>query len=147
MTDTELLRRCAIHFELLFNADVPIIVDLRARLEQPEETQGKCAECGKKSSDGYALYCVKCLEPKQEPVAIVQQEAFGRGQVLWIKPHLDVLDGTSLYTAPPQREWVGLTDDEIKILATQGRTDFAKPAWEEYALAIEAKLKEKNNGR
>lgn len=42
-------------------------------LSQPE--QG-CAECGKKASDGWALYCVKCTElftpPEQEPVAWVR---------------------------------------------------------------------------
>ena len=59
---------------------------------------------------------------------------------------------TPLYTAPPKREWVGLTDDEIEdewqfLMATYieevdssywGRCDF------EFARAIEAKLKEKN---
>jgi hypothetical protein len=46
---------------------------------------------------------------------------------------------TALYTAPQQREWVGLTDDEIalydKRLSGSG-----------VARAIEAKLKEKNGG-
>ena len=41
-----------------------------------------------------------------------------------------------LYTAPPRREWVGLTDDEIEHL----RND--QPWW--MVRDIEAKLKEKN---
>ena len=59
---------------------------------------------------------------------------------------------TPLYTAPPKREWVGLTDEEIEdewqsLMAKYieevdssywGRCDF------EFARAIEAKLKEKN---
>ena len=43
-----------------------------------------------------------------------------------------------------KKEWQGLTDEEIKILATQGRTDFSRPAYNEFYSAIEAKLKEKN---
>ena len=45
-----------------------------------------------------------------------------------------------------KKEWQGLTDEEVKILATQGRTDFSRPAYNEFYSAIEAKLKEKNNG-
>ncbi len=43
-----------------------------------------------------------------------------------------------------QKEWVGLTDEEIRNIATQGRTDFSRPAYEEYYIAIEQALKEKN---
>jgi hypothetical protein len=44
----------------------------------------------------------------------------------------------------PQRPWVGLTDEEIKILWVQYRA--ALPRYLCFAKAIEAKLKEKNNG-
>jgi hypothetical protein len=65
-----------------------------------------------------------------------------------------------LYTAPPKREWVGLTDEEIdecERLATirhqrhkySVRGQIITPAdgleWH-FAQAIEAKLKEKNHG-
>jgi hypothetical protein len=46
----------------------------------------------------------------------------------------------AFYTMPPKKEWVGLTDEEIKN-SMQGhntQVDFAR--------AIEAKLKEKNSG-
>jgi hypothetical protein len=44
-----------------------------------------------------------------------------------------------LYAAPPKREWVGLTDDEIEHIADS--------EWEEaFVRMIEAKLKEKNGG-
>jgi hypothetical protein len=44
--------------------------------------------------------------------------------------------GEPLYAAPPKREWVGLTDDEIwDCYTSQGK---------QFYLAIEAKLKEKN---
>ena len=43
-------------------------------------------------------------QPEPEPVAIVQQEAYGRGQVLWVQPASTVPDGTPLYTAPPEHK-------------------------------------------
>jgi hypothetical protein len=44
-------------------------------------------------------------------------------------------------TAPPKQEWVGLTDEEIEnIYAASKDVNY------EYERAIEAKLKEKNNG-
>jgi hypothetical protein len=45
-----------------------------------------------------------------------------------------------LYTAPQQRPWAGLTDDEINAC------DPSEECWELYKIAhaIEAKLKEKN---
>jgi hypothetical protein len=46
------------------------------------------------------------------------------------------------------REWVGLTDEEIDLYAfDEGVTDNKAPAWlVTYARGIEAKLKEKNHG-
>ena len=43
-----------------------------------------------------------------------------------------------LYTTLPQREWVGLTDEDKQKLAA------AQFGWEDLCLAVEAKLKEKN---
>jgi hypothetical protein len=52
---------------------------------------------------------------------------------------------------PPKREWVGLTDEEYseaeKVVWTVVTLDDAeKEANREFYQAIEAKLKEKNNG-
>ncbi|MGI9143350.1 MAG: hypothetical protein ACR2IJ_09210 [Fluviibacter sp.] len=48
--------------------------------------------------------------------------------------------GIPFYTAPPQREWVSLTDDEIEAYEIMGvKSDVM------LARAIEAKLKEKNS--
>ncbi len=44
---------------------------------------------------------------------------------------------------PPQRTWVGLTDEELQPIADEYRILFG--SWvEDFARAIEAKLKEKN---
>ena len=49
----------------------------------------------------------------------------------------------ALYTAPPKKEWVGLTDAEVeKVFFDMGQ--FAKIDLKTFARAIEAKLKEKN---
>lgn len=75
---------------------------------------------------------------KQEPVA-------------WMLPDYgDVLsaseaDGTGiyyipLYTAPPKREWVGLTNEELVELRETHEAHIFQ-----LMFAIEAKLKEKNN--
>jgi len=33
-----------------------------------------CAECGVKTSDGYALYCVKCSEPMRKWIVLTDAE-------------------------------------------------------------------------
>ncbi len=52
-----------------------------------------------------------------------------------------------LYTAPPRREWQGLTDEEKSDLwcESTGR-DWVNEDTHVFADAIEAKLKEKNHG-
>lgn len=49
----------------------------------------------------------------------------------------------ALYTAPPQRELQSLTDEEITALKHNGERYISS---QDFARAIEAKLKEKNNG-
>jgi hypothetical protein len=53
-----------------------------------------------------------------------------------------MLDQTSLDTTPPQRTWVGLTDEDICMFSMwlDDKSDVA------VFTAIEAKLKERNNG-
>ena len=50
-------------------------------------------------------------------------------------------DGVLTVTAPPQREWQGLTDEEITALKRNGERYISS---QDFARAIEAKLKEKN---
>jgi hypothetical protein len=56
----------------------------------------------------------------------------------------DVIARLTSYTAPPQREWQGLTDEEIEkiFIWQEWGEDFAD--FEPVARAIEAKLREKN---
>ena len=52
---------------------------------------------------------------------------------------------TPLYTTPPQRTWVGLTDEEIADCAEKMEaSDPTDSFWREFFRGIEAKLKDKN---
>lgn len=138
---------------------------LRARLAQPEPAQcdggqcgigGYCKQCPKTKSDvpetafgetKPVLYQVRGrpnwdTEPKwgewkfcTEPVA----NDYKKTPVLQDWEY----QVRSLYTAPPQREWQGLTDEEYEAMAEQYVTNCYFDTLE-YAKAIEAKLKEKN---
>ena len=83
---------------------------LRARLAQPEQKP-------------VAWFCK--LPDNKISIKIVGKPTEGNWQ--------------PLYTTPPQREWVGLTEDEIEQAAQGGDTNF----WD-FCRIIEAKLKEKN---
>ena len=83
---------------------------------------------------------------QQEPVAWINDG--GKGELWWyqsskfdeegnlIGPNPDDIP---LYAAPPKKQWVGLTEEEIEHIADS--------EWEEACVRmIEAKLKEKNHG-
>jgi hypothetical protein len=95
----------------------------------------------------------KALETEQEPVAwISDSPTKGNGKQLhWTKSDAWRWSSniTPLYTAPPKREWVGLTDEERhSIREWRGIQKELGPVWAPMLLylyeAIEAKLKEKN---
>ena len=77
-------------------------------------------------------------EPEQEPVAYLDE---GLGAFYFAKQYKKNVGFTPLYTTPPQREWVGLTDEEVIKQANkeQNPESFARGV-----LWAEAKLKEKN---
>lgn len=86
-------------------------------------------------------------QPEQEPVAWADKV----GAVI---PHSHKLfqpdllkDYTRpLYTAPLKREWVGLTEEELEPLCDLWKVSYGSVYVDEFARAIEAKLKERNGG-
>jgi hypothetical protein len=80
---------------------------------------------------------------KQEPVAWISEG----GDVSRSKRYMDEMGFkcSPLYTAPPKKRWVGLTDQEINSVCY--KRDWTAP-WTNttFARAIEAKLREKNGG-
>jgi hypothetical protein len=97
-----------------------------------------------------AIALRQALETEQEPVAWITDG--GKGELWWyqsskfdeegnlIGPNPDDIP---LYTAPPKRTWVGLTDEEINSVR-YSRDWTAHWTDTTFARAIEAKLKERN---
>ena len=81
----------------------------------------------------------RLAQPEPEPVAWGLQQQFEAGigtTPVAFKRHDEFGFVVPLYTAPPQREWQGLTDKEIE--------DCLEMSIYGTCRAIEAKLKEKN---
>ena len=132
MTDRELMQMALDALEWCYDvtewpangksAQDKAIEALRARLAQPEpEELGEVIPADEEQLKRIA----KLIEP--EPVAWMHDSHVGFN--------------VPLYTAPPQREWQGLTDEEI----TETLKRFGLGERAALARAIEAKLKEKNN--
>jgi len=141
MTDRELMQDA---LDALNNFDkgnhgmrwqVPIIKALRARLAQPEQE---------------LVVKLKELLEVQGRDGTWNYDPYFHGMYNGIEVMLAVLENREpVFRGAPKKwlskkEWQGLTDEEVKILATQGRTDFSRPMYNEFYSAIEAKLKEKN---
>ncbi len=104
-----------------------------ARLAQPEPPCKTGSQCigGK---------CSQCVVDDPEPVAwilmngyLVRHENIHR---------FDTHDAVPLYTSPPQRPWVGLTDEEIAVTSVDCAVKTPSDIY--FASIIEAKLREKN---
>jgi hypothetical protein len=85
----------------------------------------------------------RLAQPEPEPVAQVNYNE--RQNIAWLFGK-QLPDGTLLYTAPPQREFVGLTDEEIMKMLDYGQYGRVPAYARNFVDAIEAKLKEKNHG-
>lgn len=133
MTDRELLQQAlkaiyASHEYTVFDKDFPqkfkpIVEAIEAALAQPEQ-------------EPVAWWDGKTTNNELSFIYDGQRPAFPKESYF-----------IPLYTAPPRKEWVGLTDDEIED--TWGNTPMMLNARDGgarrvFACAIEAKLKEKN---
>jgi hypothetical protein len=70
MTKDEALQMCLEYIETDAHERKYVRHAIKEALAQPaQEPDACCAECGKKKSDGWALYCVKCVEdtPAKRP--------------------------------------------------------------------------------
>ena len=102
------------------------------------------------NSDDADFLIAALAQPEQsakyvEPVAWIERDMqcddFDPDSVTCEKPAraADGWEWIPLYTTPPQRPWVGLTEDELANVSASGLSLWA--LWR----AIEAKLKEKNS--
>ena len=127
---------------------------LRQALVDADDTSQKCVDEMVKTEHDRAVELGQAYErgwnaalAQQEPVAWITDG--GKGELWWyqsskfdeegnlIGPNPDDIP---LYTAPPKREWVGLTAYEIQEIHSGNQH------WGNFACAIEAKLREKNHG-
>ena len=121
---------------------------LRLALEALENIDRWLPTIGQKGLRDYeadAITAIKAaLEAKDEPVAIVAEIHMSRYTIEWTNG--DLPEGTKLYTTPPQRTWVGLTDEEIDVIYEKHHDQYAQCISVNYGYerAIEAKIKEKN---
>jgi len=100
--------------------------------------------CGTIYKDGGEGRVPLCLaQPEQEPVALVDIHAFYEKCANFSLLQKLPKGEHYLYTTPPQRTWVGLTDEERLKLYRQFEDFLESDNWE-YEKAIEAKLKQKN---
>ncbi len=83
----------------------------------------------------------------RQALAQTEQEPYGYFRYdmrldAWVQ-NRENTKGVAFYTAPPKREWVGLTDDEIAECKIDGGLPHAVN-WRLSAKVLQAKLKEKN---
>ena len=120
MTDKEVMQMALDALERALSDDQPYIVSCKQTVE--------------------ALRAA-LAQPEPKPVAFVVYDSESN-DIVWAEAGMHLKQNTPLYIAPPQREWVGLTDEEIR----EGNKDswVTRQAWESAAWWAEAKLKEKN---
>lgn len=129
------------------------ITALRERLAQPQRTHWEgCEEVHPECKTRRTTREEKIVRPGVYEVP-VEREPVALETIYDTIIHWDETDGKrsrrelarrifALYTTPPRREWVGLTQEEIFKLSDD--IDGCEDWHLQFARAIEAKLKEKN---
>ena len=120
---------------------------LRQALVDADDTSEKRVDEMVKSEHGKKIEIAQAYQrgwdaavAQQEPVAWMYVNEDGECEQIEYGPVFDDPGVTPLYTAPPKKEWVGLTAYEIQEIHSGNQH------WGDFACAIEAKLKEKNHG-
>lgn len=84
----------------------------------------------------------RLAQPEQEPVAWLYLDSWGTMKLSQVTP--PPVGAFPVYTAPPQRAWIGLTDEEVVEVLGNLRESITGNVFLAFARAIEAKLKERN---
>jgi len=94
------------------------------------------------------LLTARVAQPEPKPVAWMWDVYNGAGftsrGIDFFPTNIPVAKHTPLYTAPPKKEWIGLTNEEKKAICQEA----ANEDWTDLDVinATEAKLNEKNHG-
>lgn len=104
----------------------------------------------KQQEDKILVQCIETIKStrqaiaeleSQEPVAWIEHHK-GGDNLNWEEVNHPYAKSTPLYTHPPQRTWVNLTDEEIQAVLDKPEPFYDTMFW--FARTIEDKLKEKN---
>jgi hypothetical protein len=109
----------------------------------PGETRSAQTSCDI-AEDGVCEVIDCCRKsPQEEPEPVAPYAWMAVGGTIWRRKTSE--DDAPLYTHPPRREWKSLTEEEIRRMGIE--TPGQQGGWNlAFARAIEAALKEKNNG-
>jgi hypothetical protein len=132
MTDRELLQQVLDAWQ-----DHWVDDNQSALLEMIRANCANCARCGEVNPAEIHTCTPQEPLPAKSKGALSHEENKQHNKKILDKFYEE---NAHLYTAPPQREWQGLTEDEAQYLfrLCLGRT------YDDFWRAIEAKLKEKN---
>ena len=122
------------------------MVNKAAALAEPEQQRSEQwwrHEVSNAYANGYEKGRASVKQPEQEPVAWIYSH---KGQKSVSMNYVAGVRAIPLYTAPPQREWQGLTDEEIDETAWPYFIGNIMPSVKIIVRQLEAKLKEKNGG-
>ena len=116
-------------------------VNVVVSVNDPNEWTPKVADAGEPARKAITAIKEALAQPEQEPfMASYQFKQYG-----YYKDGKGTLKlGNIPATQPPQRTWVGLTDEEIIEMLNYGKYGHVPQYVRNFVDAIEAKLKEKN---
>jgi predicted RNA-binding Zn-ribbon protein involved in translation (DUF1610 family) len=122
--------------------EIDAMTALRQALETKQESvRLQCTTCGTVYADGLPP---QVAQPEQEPVAWANSFDLQNFDMK-VRTGPDLHHTVPLYTAPPKKQWVGLTDEEIAELHHEIKVRLMGTyKTEDIYRAIEKRLKEKN---
>lgn len=118
------------------------ITSLRQAIAEAEKQVSYAGNgtAGRENTTAPTGFFFQMPKAEQEPVAKNEN-----GSITWLVDNWP--QNCLLYTRPqPKREWVGLTDEEAQKAFAEHNCEISTHLAGILARAIEAKLKEKNNG-
>jgi hypothetical protein len=134
-----------------------VVVALREPEQEPVAVYGYCPECGEKGvqrerrpngndkcANGHTYPSSKAAQP-----APVQEPDYWLGYGLQAHTEKPFENATALYKDPPQRTWVGLTDEDIvdalqPLYQTRALAELAAELFMDEFQAVVCKFMEKN---
>ena len=96
------------------------------------------------ANDVTPILRARLAQPEPKPVAWIKKDRSSIEVSIMSAEYMRNEGFEPLYTAPPQREWHGLTDEEIMEMLDYGQYGRVPEYARNFVDAIEAKLKEKN---